>query len=68
MNIRDTVSLMRELGIVHLKSEGIEILLGDAPAVQEQEKAAPKLSEERGPDGLTPSEQEDLYGTVFEKK
>lgn len=56
-------SLMRECGILAFKGYGVELHLG-APLAPEDivmPNAVP-ASQERGEDGLTPQEQEDLYG------
>ena len=62
-SVRSMASLMREQGILAFKGFGVEIHLG-APLASEDIVVpnAPQTSQERGEDGLTPQEQEDLYG------
>lgn len=72
MTIEEYVATMRRLGIVHLQTGGLTLTLGPPPPVVSpvDEAAATEeryALEKTGPDGLTPSEQADSYGVVYEK-
>lgn len=62
---------MRQLGILELEVDGLKVRLSEAPSVVKlpdevfDEPAEPAV-EDRGPDGLTPSEQEELYNRRFD--
>lgn len=66
------VARMRQLGILHMVRGDLTLTLGPPPAPttapQVDEATEERIAHEKpGPDGLTPSEQADLYGTPFEK-
>ena len=65
------MSLMLELGVLELEVDGLKVRLREAPSILQppdealDEPAEPAV-EDRGPDGLTPSEQEELYNRRFD--
>ena len=68
-SVRLMVSLMRECGVLAFKGFGVELHLG-APLASGDDVMpnAPQTHQERGEDGLTPQEQEDLYGRAATKR
>ena len=68
MTLEETVREMRRLGILHMATPELTVTLGPDPTPQKIDLAEQERldAEERGPDGLTPSQQEMLYGTVFD--
>lgn len=62
---------MRQMGILELEVDGLKLRLREAPGIVQppdeafDEPAEPAV-EDRGPDGLTPSEQEELYNRRFD--
>lgn len=64
--------LMRKLGVLHLKTPDLELLLGPEPVepIKEPKKSLDEILEggkkRKGADGRTADEQTDLYGAVLD--
>lgn len=66
------IEMMREHGVISLKTGDVEIVLGAQPRVEfrvpDIDKPAESVEAARGSDGLTAVEQEELYGRVIDAK
>jgi len=63
------VTKMRELGVIHYKQGALELtIVQELPVKPSQPEPEPAIraSEPRGRDGLSPTEQMELYGRVMD--